>query len=397
MQPLRLTFLITSLRDGGIETVLLEYLQHLTEDPRYRLTLAIASYMGDLEVYRERIPKRVRVCYLVQAAPLVYVPQQRARRRLGGAIKLCDQLLANPLRRWLVQRGIQRLEAETDIFVDFDTCAYSYLRSIGRPKVAFLHFSLEQLMQQNARRTRRIGRMLPLYDRVVCISEAMRAEAEQLFPELGSRLRVLYNPKDVARLRQRASELPEDTRIERPYLLAVERLEESQKDISTLLRAYALLQRDYGVQEQLYIIGKGGSEAELRQLAEELGIAGSVCFLGFISNPYPWIQRCRLMVHSAKFEGLPTVMIEGLLLGKLIVASDCPTGPREILAGGAAGMLVPVGDASAFASAIHRLLTDEAYARELARGAALAAGRFTFESIAPQLDELFLGLAEGKA
>nr|WP_314661269.1 glycosyltransferase [uncultured Porphyromonas sp.] len=397
MQPLRLTFLITSLRDGGIETVLLEYLQHLAEDPRYRLTLAIASYMGDLEVYRERIPKCVRVCYLVKAAPLVYVPQQRARRRLGGAIKLCDQLLANPLRRWLVQRGIQRLEAETDIFVDFDTCAYSYLRSIGRPKVAFLHFSLEQLMQQNARRMRRIGRMLPLYDRVVCISEAMRAEAEQLFPELGSRLRVLYNPKDVARLRQRASELPEDTRIQRPYLLAVERLEESQKDISTLLRAYALLRRDYGVQEQLYIIGKGGSEGELRQLAEELGIAGSVCFLGFISNPYPWIQRCRLMVHSAKFEGLPTVMIEGLLLGKLIVASDCPTGPREILAGGAAGMLVPVGDASAFASAIHRLLTDEAYARELARGAALAAGRFTFETIAPQLDELFLGLAEGKA
>lgn len=397
MQPIRLTFLITSLRDGGIETVLLEYLQHLAEDPRYRLTLAIASYMGDLEVYRERIPEGVRVCYLVQAAPLVYVPQQRARRRLGGAIKLCDQLLANPLRRWLVQRGIQRLEAETDIFVDFDTCAYSYLRSIGRPKVAFLHFSLEQLMQQNARRTRRIGRMLPLYDRVVCISETMRAEAEQLFPELGSRLRVLYNPKNLARLRQRASELPEDTRIQRPYLLAVERLEESQKDISTLLRAYALLQRDYGVQEQLYIIGKGGSECELRQLAAELGIAGSVCFLGFISNPYPWIQRCRLMVHSAKFEGLPTVMIEGLLLGKLIVASDCPTGPREILADGAAGMLVPVGDASAFASAIHRLLTDEAYARELARGAALAAGRFTFESIAPQLDELFLGLAEGKA
>ena len=397
MQPLRLTFLITSLRDGGIETVLLEYLQHLAEDPRYRLTLAIASYMGDLEVYRERIPEGVRVCYLVHAAPLVYVPQQRARRSLGGAIKLWDQLLANPLRRWLVQRGIQRLEAETDIFVDFDTCAYSYLRSIGRPKVAFLHFSLEQLMQQNARRTRRIGRMLPLYDRVVCISEAMRAEAEQLFPELGSRLRVLYNPKNLARLRQRASELPEDTRIQRPYLLAVERLEESQKDISTLLRAYALLRRDYGVEEQLYIIGKGGSEAQLRQLAEELGIAGSVCFLGFISNPYPWIQRCRLMVHSAKFEGLPTVMIEGLLLGKLIVASDCPTGPREILAGGAAGMLVPVGDASAFASAIHRLLTDEAYARELARGAALAAGRFTFETIAPQLDELFLGLAEGKA
>ena len=122
-----------------------------------------------------------------------------------------------------------------------------------------------------------------------------------------------------------------------------------------------------------------------------------MCFLGFISNPYPWIQRCRLMVHSAKFEGLPTVMIEGLLLGKLIVASDCPTGPREILSGGAAGVLVPVGDAPVFASAIHRLLTDEAYARELARGAALSAGRFTFETIAPQLDELFLGLAQGKA
>ena len=78
-----------------------------------------------------------------------------------------------------------------------------------------------------------------------------------------------------------------------------------------------------------------------------------------MSNPYPYIKRCEIFVHSSQYEGLPTVMIEALLLDKMIVATDCPTGPREILNGGKAGILTPVGDIEALAKAMHEALTDK--------------------------------------
>ena len=77
-----------------------------------------------------------------------------------------------------------------------------------------------------------------------------------------------------------------------------------------------------------------------------------------MQNPFPWMANAQIIVHSAKFEGLPTVLIESLMLEKLIVSSDCPTGPREILKNGKAGILVPVGNHLQFADAIQRLLSD---------------------------------------
>ena len=93
-----------------------------------------------------------------------------------------------------------------------------------------------------------------------------------------------------------------------------------------------------------------------------------------------------MLVHSAKFEGLPTILIEGLMLNKLIVASDCPTGPREILNDGKAGVLVPVGDAEAMARAINKVLTEKDYSCQLMDGVHSYSDNFTFERSEQQFD-----------
>lgn len=58
------------------------------------------------------------------------------------------------------------------------------------------------------------------------------------------------------------------------------------------------------------------------------------------------------MVHGAKYEGFGLVLLEALMQGKVVVSSDCPVGPREILNDGKAGFLVPVGDVDAMADAM---------------------------------------------
>jgi glycosyltransferase involved in cell wall biosynthesis len=237
--------------------------------------------------------------------------------------------------------------------------------------VAWFHFSFKQLMEQNARRTKRIGNHLRYYDRIVTISQAMLDEGKELFPWLEGRWRLIYNAKDELLLQQRACQPVDDPRLNDSYILAIERLEESQKNLSTLIRSYQILHVQYQHTEKLYLLGKGRDEQLLRQLSQDIGISEHVVFLGFSSNPYPWIAHAKAIAHSAKFEGLPTVMIESLIMGKLIVATDCPTGPREILDNGKAGLLTPVGDAAALAEALHRVLTDDnlqasilAYAKE---------------------------------
>ena len=384
----KILFLLSRFLDGGIDAVLVDYLRFLAQREDYRITLAISIHMGELEVFRKQIPEQVQVVYLVDQPMLTRWRQQKITQRLPFYIKVYDEALLSPIRRMMTGRKLRQLAAQHDVVIDFDCCHYAYLKSVKTWKVAWFHFSFKQLMEQNRRRTQRIGNHLRYYDRIVTISQAMLDEGKEIFPWLEGRWRLIYNAKDEQLLQQRASEPVDDPRINDNYILAIERLEESQKDLSTLIRAYQLLRNEYHHEEKLYLLGKGRDEQLLRQLAERLGIADSVVFLGFSSNPYPWIAHAKAIAHSAKFEGLPTVMIESLIMGKLIVATDCPTGPREILDQGRAGLLTPVGDVAKLAESLHQVLTDNTLQTSLLTHANEYKHQFLFDHAGRLFDEV---------
>jgi glycosyltransferase involved in cell wall biosynthesis len=109
----------------------------------------------------------------------------------------------------------------------------------------------------------------------------------------------------------------------------------------------------------LVIIGDGKAGPALKGLAEELNIAPRVRFLGARSDPYPYMARADALVISSKFEGFGGVIVEALALGIPVVATDCKSGPAEILDGGRYGTLVPVGNADRLAQAIRAHLRGE--------------------------------------
>lgn len=386
--PRRILFIISRFMDGGIETVLMEYLRYLASKPNYKVTLAIGVFMGDLEVYKKRIPSNVEVKYLVKAKLFANVRYKRAMGTASKPKKIIDEVVLTPVRRYVTSKKIKQLAKNHDTIIDFDCCHYSFLKGTRAKTIAFFHFSFKQAAATSPRRMRRIGRHLGNYDYVVTISDSMNEEGKEMFPFLRDKLVRIYNPKDFEALHSLSHEIVKSDKINAPFMLVLERLQESQKDVSTILRAYRLLRDKYSHHEKLYIIGKGRSEQQLKQLAQDLGIERDVEFLGFIENPYPWIAKSVLMIHSAKFEGLPTAMIEGLMLGKPIIATDCPTGPREILDGGRAGVLVPVGDAMAMAEAIHRLLDDKTWASDISNEAKRHAETFAIENTMNRFEEL---------
>jgi glycosyltransferase involved in cell wall biosynthesis len=106
------------------------------------------------------------------------------------------------------------------------------------------------------------------------------------------------------------------------------------------------------------ILGKGPERGKLLRLTEELGIAENVDLPGFRVNPFAYMSRARLMVHSSRYEGFPNVLVQAMACGTPVVSTDCEHGPREILEDGKWGRLVPVGDSEAMAEAIMETLRD---------------------------------------
>ncbi|MBN2705045.1 MAG: glycosyltransferase, partial [Deltaproteobacteria bacterium] len=87
-------------------------------------------------------------------------------------------------------------------------------------------------------------------------------------------------------------------------------------------------------------------------------------------NPYAWMTQADLFVLSSRCEGAPVVLIEALACGTPVVATDCPSGPREILGHGRWGRLVPPGDDENLAQALHETLSEPISSAQLHAAAA---------------------------
>jgi glycosyltransferase involved in cell wall biosynthesis len=135
----------------------------------------------------------------------------------------------------------------------------------------------------------------------------------------------------------------------------------------------------------LLILGEGAERPALEALVTQLGLDDAVSMPGFVENPYAYMARAALFVLSSRWEGLPTVMIEALCCGLPLVATDCPSGPREILRDGEYGQLVPVGNAPALAQAMLTALTGNG-----PRPVAASWQRFALEPVVNQYIDLLL-------
>lgn len=144
---------------------------------------------------------------------------------------------------------------------------------------------------------------------------------------------------------------------------------EAPKDHDTLLRALAQVQGKWS----LDLIGDGPLEGEIRRLAETLGLARRVRFLGYRADVAAALADAQLFALSSRSEALPRSVLEAMRAGLPVVASDVG-GVREAVEDGASGILVPAGDTAPLASALETLLADSNLRQRMG-----AAGRLVFE------------------
>ncbi|WP_067560810.1 glycosyltransferase [Halofilum ochraceum] len=207
-------------------------------------------------------------------------------------------------------------------------------------------------------RLREIRRIYRHADDVVAVSRGLAAELRDVVGLRGVPIHAIYNGVLMQDLPERARK-PVDHRWFHnrgcPVILSAGHLA-LVKDYATLVEAFARLRRR--IDCRLIIIGEGAQRHALQARIRQLGIENEVDLAGYAENPYAWMARADLFVLSSRSEGMSNVVAEALGLGLRIVSTDCRSGPREILADGAWGRLVPVGDVAALADAMEMALTD---------------------------------------
>jgi glycosyltransferase involved in cell wall biosynthesis len=191
----------------------------------------------------------------------------------------------------------------------------------------------------------------------IALSQAGREDLAAMVGRAPQDIALIGNGVDQAEVLRRGREPVEEPWFApdrpAPVVVAAGRLT-AQKGFETLLAAMAEVNTVRPA--RLVILGEGGLRSSLTRRAAELGLAGMVKMPGFVENPYAYMARADLFVLSSRWEGSPNALLEALATGTPGVATDCRSGPREIMTDPVCGRLVPVGDAPAMAKAMLDLL-----------------------------------------
>lgn len=157
---------------------------------------------------------------------------------------------------------------------------------------------------------------------------------------------------------------------------------EPYKRVDVLLRAMARLAPRFPDAETV-VVGRGSALGSLERLADQLGISDRTRFVGFVPDAErdALLAGARVCVCPSVKEGWGLTVIEANALATPVVASDAP-GLRDSVRDGETGLLAPVGDVAAFASAIGSLLADPARARALGAAALSWSQQFDWDAAA---------------
>ncbi|MGH7194049.1 MAG: glycosyltransferase [Candidatus Saccharimonadales bacterium] len=161
-----------------------------------------------------------------------------------------------------------------------------------------------------------------------------------------------------------------------------------QKRLKDLIWAADLLKviRD---DVHLLIIGEGPHRRRLERYRRQVRIEDKVHFLGHRSDVPRLMRHFDVLLLGSEYEGMPNVVMEAMMAGVPVVATDIP-GSRDLVIKGKTGFLVPVGDRAAFARQTKKLLDDGDLARRLgAAGHERVLSEFTVERMVARHVELY--------
>ena len=223
-------------------------------------------------------------------------------------------------------------------------------------------------------------------DRIIAVSGGIHDNLVEEFRVPSDKIRVIYNPIDIPRIRRlfEVQMCHPFVSAPVPLIVSIGRLV-PQKGFDFLVQAFGMVIAE--TDARLIIMGEGPERGPLEKLAEALGLSDRISFTGFQDNPCAFLAYADLYVLSSRYEGMPVSLLEAMACGVPVIASDCQSGPREILENGEDGTLVPVGDVEELAKAIVRLIKNKSLRAALSKTGVRRARDFSVEKVIKEYED----------
>lgn len=207
-------------------------------------------------------------------------------------------------------------------------------------------------------------------DHISCVSRAVKKSVISAYGVDNSRLSILHNPVDRAKVSCAMNEIP-GMDVGDGFIVAVGRLVRV-KQFDLLIRSFAQVSKLSKL--RLVILGEGEEQQALVRIADRLGVKDQVLFPGFVDNPWVYMSNAKMLVLTSMHEGFGNVILEAMAAGCPVISTRCG-GPEDIIRHRENGLLVDP-DHTVIAKAIQLLLDNPVLAQDLVKNAKLGLARY---------------------
>lgn len=369
---------IGSLRHGGAEKVLINFLKNLPED-KYDVDLLINLYTG---MYIKEVPSWVNLHYLIKGEMITTnKPHEIPVKAFRVLYQKMFLLFPSLLYKFVLQNK------KYDVEIAAIHGMYRELLSSPQKdskKIIWIQNDIFNLKEY----TPDVIRQLFKFDRILVISNKLKEEMQKVARNDKEKKAVIkiFNPIDKTDTLNKANTAIDDYPFsnEIPTFITIGTVY-PQKGYDRLLDVHKKLM-DEGLKHQIIIIGDGFDYENIQTKLNHLGLQETVKMLGFRSNPYPYLKKADFYVMSSRHEGFPTIIAEALILNKPVVSTDV-SGIKDLLQEGKLGIITPNSEDGIY-EGMKKFLTDPDLAGRYEKEIAEADLPFVLQKSVAKLQEI---------
>ncbi len=294
------------------------------------------------------------------------------------------KVVFNYWKKFKLDRFIKKGAFDAVLFPD-PNFTFSFLNRTIKQNNSFVQFhsSFDRFKNTSYLRYWLTKRKVPTFKRFLLLSKGDVEKAiENGFP--AEKLSHMYNFIDESKFEI----LQGDRKIRLKQILIVGNLDNPDKQIDHVLRAFASLDKQTVQGWTIKIVGEGATAVTLKKLSDSLHISASVRFVGKKINPAQEFLESAFYVLSSSFEGFPLTLLECIFTNLPIISYECAPSIKEIVGDGVNGLVVRKDSVEHLAIAMKKMMTDPQLIERMAENQNTFKEKFSSRKIVEQWEEI---------